>query len=144
MKLSPNNREAQRLFVGLRDIDAIEGVKLTGKVTLNIAIGINRLTPIVTAFERSISKLRQQLQEIDTLNRPLKDEEKEENKAIRESNKAIVNEIEDLADSPIEAGEIDLNPFKLDNFKLEENPKIRGDHLASIAAIITDFDKSED
>lgn len=120
MKLS--NFTAQRLFSALRNIDANEAIKLPGSVRLDIARNINRLTPLVSAYERVVQRRSRDLQPGD---------------AGRAANNQIAVELEQLADS---TDEIDLIEIDCDQLRLDDNPRITADFVASLAPILKSFD----
>lgn len=120
MKLT--NRDAQRLLIALRSVEAGGETKLAGQARMNIAININRLMPVVAAFETSIEKRK-----LDQV--PGAD--------ARSANVAIQKEIMDLADASQDHTLITMGFADLD---LDNNPKITSDQIASLAPILRDLE----
>jgi hypothetical protein len=116
--------EAQRLLIALREVDQDTDTKLPEEVRLDVAININRLMPVVGAFEKVLQTLQQRMMS-------------------RITNPQVMNSVR----VDMEAGrlgerveEFDLKVIDKEKLKLSENPKIRGDMLSRLAPIINKFD----
>ena len=115
MKVKLTNNDAQRLLAALRAVDAES--KLEGRTRLDIAININRLMPMVMAFETTVQKRRMDF-----------------GLGSGEVNKDIVIELSDLMTG---CEEYDLKEITVNSLKLDDNLKITGDQLASMTPILT-------
>lgn len=122
MTTSLSNRDAQRLLGALKTIDAGGEIKLTGQTRIAIAININRLTPMVAAFE--VGSQRRQLDFLPGAE-------------ARDANTAIQRELLALADDKQGYELRSLTTAALD---LDANPKITGDQVAALAPILSDFE----
>lgn len=112
MKLT--NRDAQRLLIALRNLEAGGETKLTAQTRMNIAININRLMPVVAAFETGTARRRLDQKDGDN-----------------EANRAIERELLTLADALADFE--DLLPIGVGDLDLANNAKISGEHLAALA-----------
>lgn len=118
-----SNREAQRLLATLKKIDATGDIKLKGQTRILIAVNINKLTPLVAAFETA-----GQRRQFDF----------KAGEEAMDNNKAIQTELMAMADA---TQKFDLAPMKLADLDLDENVKITGDQIAALAPILSDFGK---
>lgn len=118
MKIS--NGDAYNLLVALNTVDQDARTKLSGTTRFAIALNINLLRPSMLAFERAreaarapfaaLAPLAQQA-EISKADQPLFDEELE----------------------------VDLRRFTKAELRLDDNERITGQMIASLAPIIIDF-----
>ena len=126
MKVKLTNVAAQRLLTALRNIDNNENVKLAGLTRLDIARNINRMFPLVTSFERVASARRRELMP------------GEENHA---ANNIIVDDLEKMSYQEVE---FKLIAIDKDLLRLDDNSRITGETIASLAPIIKGFDSLKD
>lgn len=117
---------AQRLLGALRTIDQAETVKLPGQLRFDIARNIDRLLPDVNAYEKAIGAKHREMQS---------------GPEHAAANNAIIAEIEKMSEA-----EVDVKLRKLAHldFRLDDNPRITGDMIASLAPILRDFDTVSD
>lgn len=125
MKLTLTNRDAQRMLGALKTIDAGGEVKFSGQTRMNIAININRVLPIVAAFE-----IGSQKRQLDFQPGP----------EAAEGNKVIQRELIALADA---TNSYDLVPLKATDLNLDENAKITGDQIAALMPLISNVPEAE-
>jgi hydrogenase maturation factor HypF (carbamoyltransferase family) len=136
MKLT--NLQAQRLLGGCSMIDKDETTKLDPEIRLALAININRLMDHVLVFQRLQEKLvNQKIEERAKVSIPSMNGEAID--AVKRLT-AIDEEIIVLQESTLGLENVKLKKITTDNLKLKENPKIKGDVIASLALIIKDFD----
>jgi len=126
MKVSLSNIEAQRMMMTLRNIDNSDSVSLSGMVRLDIARNINRLMPQVSDFERAINQLRRGVQH---------------GEVHLAANNELAEKLDEISQAAIKFNLIDLDPAAL---RLDDNKRITGDMIASLAPILKDFDSLAD
>ena len=126
------NVNAQRLLIGLRNIDTDESTKLDPKVRMKLAININRLLPIVQAFEKIAGQLQAQAD--------AKAAEPAEAKVNGAPGKSLFEQITELSE---ETEDYRLKKIETADLNLKDNPKIKADTIARLAPIIKDFDDGE-
>jgi hypothetical protein len=125
-------REAQRLIVGLRHIDEHNDTKLSSETRLRIGININRLMPMVKLFEKEAGRIQNEI---------VQGQQRVNGVPIDFARlRALSDELDELGDK---AEEYKLKKFKLENFDLKQNAKIKGETLSQIAVLIRDFDDGE-
>lgn len=120
MKLT--NRNAQRLLIALRNLEASGEIKFKGQTRIDIAKNINLLMPNVGAFETGSQK-----RELD-----YKDDTPDQNRAIKK-------ELIDLADA---TQDYDLVPLAVADLDLDSNHKITGEQIAALAPILAELAKA--
>lgn len=125
IKLKLSNADAQRMLGALRRIDENDTVKLSGPTRLDIARNINILMPHVTKFEREAGALQRGIVP---------------GEANLAANKEIVGNIDEMNQS--KRG-YKLHEMAADALRLDDNPRITGDMIASLAPILKDFDSME-
>ena len=114
--------EAQRLLAGLNVLEK-EDHKFSDDTRLTVAININRLLPIVRAYETVMVRREHELMG-ETFN-PMKQA-------------ALSVALSELGDK-VEG--VDLRLLKLADLNMRENAKLKGSVVAMVAPIIADFDK---
>jgi len=126
------NRDVQRIYIGLKKIDEAPETTLDGEVRVRIGVNLNRLFEHVRVVDKETQRLSNQMalmsqqvngQKIDTLKLFGLDDELQ----------TILDTVEDFK----------LKKFRLEEFKLKQNPKIKAEMLSQIAILIKDFDDGE-
>lgn len=133
MKTKLSTGAAANLFIALKTVDEHEKVELTGRTRLHIAMNMNRLEPSVLAYDRARNK---QVAKI-----------LEKHGGGKEAQASPLAQSEaTVADAELRAVEIDVDlvMMKVDDFKLDDNPRIRGVTLSHLAPVISDFDKDRE
>jgi hypothetical protein len=114
--------EAQLLLKSLKELDQDE-TKLAGEVRLDIVINMNRLTPVIAAFERAIQALRGQVIAAGG----------EASGQIPAFDKAVT----ELA---MREEEFDLNTFTVEKLQLDDNQAVKAGLVMHLAPILKGFD----
>ncbi len=121
------------LFAGLQVVDTADGTTLAGEVRLSIAINLNKLRPLIEAYERT-----RQRTYLDISKKILGDNERE-TPAQREKLQATFATENDK----LRAGEHDVDLERIDvaDLKLDENTKINSATLAQLMPILDGVEK---
>ena len=116
-------REAQRLMVGLRRVEEHDDTKLSGETRLKIGININRLMPNVRVFEKEVNRIQVQLTNGGAVDQM-------RSMTLSYDMEAISEKIEDYK----------LKKFKIEDFELKSNPRIKAETISMVAPLISNFD----
>jgi hypothetical protein len=121
MKLSIG--KAHSLLVGLNAVDRDDKTKLNGDTRLALAININRLQPVVAAYEKARNAVL-----TETVGEgPLT--------AVKEAQFSAADS--DLRDKE---EEFDLRRIAKADLRLEDNPRITGGLIAMLAPMLIDLE----
>lgn len=115
--------KAHSLLVGLNAVDRDDKTRLNGDTRLALAININRLQPIVAAYE----KARNAVLAETVGDGPLT--------AVKEAQFSAADS--DLRDKE---EEFDLKRISKADLRLEDNPRITGGLIAMLAPMLIDLD----
>ena len=115
--------QAHALLVGLNAVDRDEKTKLGAQARLAIAININRLTPVVAAYEKARNALLIEIVGEGPVTQ------------LKEARFAA-------ADSGLREQEegFELRRIGKAELRLDDNPRITGALIAMLAPILTDID----
>jgi anti-sigma28 factor (negative regulator of flagellin synthesis) len=126
MKLSVG--QIHDLYLGLSMLEQAPDVKLTGDVRIRIAIDINKLKPIASAYERARTRTFADLQ-------------KQATGATKKSDAEVQSElVEENEKIRGEEHELELRTFLKTDLRLDDNPKITGAMMAQIWPVLEQFD----
>ncbi len=114
---------AHSLLVGLNAVDRDDKTKLNGDTRLALAININRLQPIVAAYE----KARNAVLTETVGDGPLT--------ALKEAQFSAAD-----SDLREQEEEFDLKRISKADLRLEDNPRITGGLIAMLAPMLIDLD----
>ena len=114
--------EAQRLLFGLNSLEK-EDHKFSDEVRLSVAININRLMPLVKAYETVMVRREHEIMG-ETFN-PMK----------QAALSVAMSELGDKVET------VELRTFNLASLNMKENTKLKGSVVAMVAPIISDFDE---
>ena len=116
-------REAQRVMAGLRRVEEHDDTKLSGETRLKIGINLTRLMPNVRVFEKEVNRIQLQLA----------------NGAANHPTRIAELSVEmDLISETFD--DYKLKKFKIEEFDLKSNPRIKAETISMIGPVIHNFD----